>query len=94
MKLETLLKARDAILNPKHKPLYWINPLNGEIILMSKPRFYNVKFYRTNKNGEFIGGYGDKTKMNSTPMTHKEACTFKSKLTPEKNGCFMIIEDI
>jgi len=61
---------------------------------MNKERLYNVKFYRTNAKGEFIRGYGDNTKMNSSPMTHKEACTFKSKLTTHKNGSFVIVEDI
>lgn len=41
-----------------------------------KTRMYNVILVRDDK--------GTSGQLNATPMTHKEACTFKSKLTEYK----------
>lgn len=41
-----------------------------------KTRMYNVIWVRDDK--------GTSGQLNDTPMTHKEACTFKSKMTEYK----------
>ena len=35
---------------------------------------------------------GRRVQMNHSPMTHTEACTFRSKLTPYPSVCYQLVE--
>jgi hypothetical protein len=52
-------------------------------------RLYNVLFKTTDAS---MVSYNKTRKANSTPMTHKEACTFKSKMPNHDHGYFYLEE--
>ena len=57
--------------------------------MTNQQRMYNVVFEVTDQR---LKTFGNKTKVNATPMTHKEACTFKSKMMNHDHGYYMLEE--
>ena len=57
---------------------------------MSNQRMYNVVFEVTSTR---LANYGKKIKVNKEPMTHQQACTFKSKMTSYIHGTYTLAEE-
>lgn len=60
---------------------------------MKNNRMYNVCLYHVDrKTGEKTGGYNHGAKMNATPMSHREACIFKSKMMNRVGVSYQLVE--